>query len=378
MGQIVSRPTSKYRRCKPMDLAFGYGALGSLPRIRDCRVRRASSYDRSGGNADWLVIQPGESVRFAELSGAGVIRHLWFGGGAPEPHYHRKLVLRMYWDGEQSPSVDVPLGDFFGVGHGASGSFFAQPLSMYIADRATGPTRNCWFPMPFADGAMLELVNEGTAPYHHYFYVDYEEHKTIPDDLGRFHAQWRRENPTVAVTTPADGSEIKNTTGTDNYVILDAAGRGQYVGCVLSVQGLSPGWWGEGDDMVFVDDEIGEDGSLGWPPTIHGTGTEDFMNFSYEFPVRDAAYGLYQGVSLSGAVHQNDWSNLAGKSNQWSVYRFQVQDPIPFQRRILVTCEHGHGNDRADDWSSVAFWYQSEPHAPFPSLPGLEDRLPRT
>jgi len=360
-------------------LSFGYGALGSLPKIRNCRVRRASSFDRSGGNADYILIPPGETKCFAQLSGAGVIRHIWLGGGADEAHYHRKVLLRIYWGGEQNPSVEVPLGDFFGVGHGAVGSFFSLPLSIYVADNPTRPSRNCWFPMPYDDGARFELVNECNAPYIHYFHIDYEEHETIPDDVGRFHAQWRRENPAKSVGQSADAREreIKNITGTENYVILDAKGRGQYVGCVLSIQGLSPGWWGEGDDMIFVDDEIGEDGSLRWPPSIHGTGTEDYMCFSYEFPVRDTAYGLYHGVSLSGAVRQNEWETLSGKSNQWSVYRFHIQDPIPFQRRIKVTCEHGHGNDRADDWSSVAYWYQLEPHAPFPKMLPVSERLPR-
>ncbi len=360
-----------------MDASLTYGGLATLPVVRDCRARRVSSYDRSGGNADYVVIQPGETLRFAELSGSGVVRHIWFGGGADEAHYHRKVLLRIYWDGEASPSVDVPLGDFFGVGHGAAGSFYSLPLSMYVADVPTRPTRNCWFPMPYARGAVFELVNEGTAPYRHYFYLDYEEHEGVPDGIGRFHAQWRRENPTVAVQPPADGSEIQNVTGSENYVILEAEGRGQYVGCVLSVQGLSPGWWGEGDEMIFVDDEIGEDGILGWPPSIHGTGTEDFMNFSYEFPVRDTAYGVYHGVSLPGAVHQNDWATLSGKSNQWSVYRFHIQDPIPFQSRIRVTVEHGHGNDRSDDWSSVAYWYQIEPHTVFQQMLPMSDRLPR-
>jgi len=126
-----------------MDFSFGYGALGSLPRLRDCRVRRASSYDRSGGNADYIFVKPGETKCFAQLPGAGVIRHIWFGGGADEACYHRKVLLRMYWDVEQSPSVEVPLGDFFGVGHGVAGSFYSLPLSMYIADSSTRPTRNC-------------------------------------------------------------------------------------------------------------------------------------------------------------------------------------------------------------------------------------------
>lgn len=360
-----------------MDLERG-GALGSLPRLRDHRARRASSFDRSGGNADWVDVQPGEILTFAELSGAGIVRHIWFGGGSDEAHYHRKVLLRVYWDGEQSPSVDVPLGDFFGVGHGAAGSFFSAALEMYQAGRPTYPARNCWFAMPYQSGARFELVNDGAMPYRHYFYVDYEEHRSIPEDLGRFHAQWRRENPTTAVERPADGSELRNVTGAENYVLLDARGRGQYVGCVVSVQNLTPGWPGEGDDMVFVDDEIGEDGAPQWPPGIHGTGFEDFVNFSYEFPVRETAYGLYHGVSLPGSTTVDDWTTLSGKSNQWSVYRLHIQDPIPFQRRILVTVEHGHGNDRADDWSSVAYWYQLEPHAPFPKMRPVADRLPRT
>ena len=184
--------------------------------------------------------------------------------------------------------------------------------------------------------------------------------------------------PHATGRSPPDGQELKNTTAAGNYVVLDARGKGQYVGCVLSVEGLSPGWWGEGDDMVFVDEEVADDGAPKWPPAIHGTGTEDFMNFSYEFPVRDTAYGLYHGVSLPGAARQNDWETLSGKSNQWSVYRFHIQDPIPFQQRILVTCEHGHANDRADDWSSVAYWYQAEPHGPFPEMLPVSQRLPKT
>jgi len=360
-----------------MDLSFGLGSLADLPRLRDSRVRRVSSYDRSGGNKDSITLEPGETKRFAEIQSAGVIRHIWLGGGSDDPYYHRKILLRMYWDDERTPSVDVPLGDFFGVGHGASSSYFSMPLSMYVADSPTRPARNCWFPMPFLSGARLELVNEADLPYVHYFYIDWEELKSIPDDVGRFHAQWQRENPTKPVPRPADGSELKNTTGTENYVILDAKGRGQYVGCVLSVQALTPGWFGEGDDMVFVDDEIAEDGSLRWPPSIHGTGTEDFMNFSYGFPVRDTAYGLHHGVSLVGAPCQGQWGTLSGKSNQWSVYRFHIEDPVPFHQRILVTCEHGHANSRADDWSSVAYWYQLEPHAPFPEMPVASGRVPR-
>ena len=107
------------------------------------------------------------------------MRHLWFGGGSSEEHYHRKLLIRIYWDGESRPSVEVPLGDFFGVGHAAVGSFYSLPLSMYVADSPTRPTRNCWFPMPFSRGARFELVNEGEREYSHYFYINYA-HFVLP------------------------------------------------------------------------------------------------------------------------------------------------------------------------------------------------------
>ena len=136
-------------------------------------------------------------------------RHLWFGGGSNEEHYHRKLLLRIYWDEESSPSVDVPLGDFFGVGHAAAGRlFYSLPLSMYVADSATRPTRNCWFPMPFSRGAQFELVNDGERGYSHYFYVDYEEHPSIPGRISGASTRSGGAKSTTAEPPPGDGSEI--------------------------------------------------------------------------------------------------------------------------------------------------------------------------
>jgi len=346
------------------DRSLGFGSLSNLAKIRDCRAKRVSSYDQTGGNADFVPIKGGESRIIADIKGSGCIRHIWFGGGASEPFYHRKILLRMYWDGEASPSVDVPMGDFFGVGHGASSDYYSLPLSMYRADSADRPTRNCWFSMPFSNGAKIELMNECNSEMQAYFYIDYEEHESIPEDFGRFHAQWRRVNPCIPVDMKG-----KNLTGKDNYVILDAEGKGQYVGCNLSVHNLHPGWYGEGDDMIFVD---GED----FPPSLHGTGTEDFFLFSYEFPVKDTAYGLYHGVSLAGSTRQSDWGDLDNKSNEWTIYRFHIEDPIPFKKSIKVTIEHGHANDRGEDYSSTAYWYQIEPHKPFPEMLSVKDRLP--
>ena len=345
---------------------MGFGALSNLARIRDCRAKRISSYDRSGGNSDFVVIKGGETATIAHIKRPGCIRHIWLGGGANEDFYHRKALIRMYWDGESHPSVDVPMGDFFGVGHGEVTDYFSLPLSTYRADAPKNPARNCWFPMPFSREAKIELVNDCSEKLIAFFYIDYEEHESIPDDFGRFHAHWRRVNPCTAIHS--DGN---NLTGDDNYVILDAQGKGQYVGCNLSVHNLQPGWFGEGDDMIFVDGEK-------FPPSLHGTGTEDYFLFSYELPVKETAYGLYQGVSLAGSSLQSDWNDLENKSNKWTVYRYHVEDPIPFSKSIRVTVEHGHANDRADDYSSTAYWYQHEPHKPFQKMPEVKDRLPRS
>ena len=249
-----------------MDLSFGYGALGSLPKLRKCRARRASSYDRSGGNADYMLMKPGEAKCFAQLPGAGVIRHIWLGGGADEVHYHRKVLLRMYWDGEQTPSVEVPLGDFFGVGHGASGSFYSMPLSMYVADSPARPTRNCWFPMPFATHAKITIENDMPGDRvlgQLFFQIDFEKRASLPANTGRLHAQFRRQNPTVL---------------TEDFVILDdVQGPGMFFGCVMGIRSLGPSWWGEGEVKFYIDGDTDY-------PTICGTGAEDYFL---------AAYGMY-------------------------------------------------------------------------------------
>ncbi|MEM2240489.1 MAG: glycoside hydrolase family 172 protein [Candidatus Bathyarchaeia archaeon] len=168
------------------------------------------------------------------------------------------------------------------------------------------------------------------------------------------------KNPTKAVMFRGGEDEI-NLTGEENYVILDAEGRGCYVRCVFNVHNLSTGWWGEGDVMIFVDDEK-------WPPSFHGTGTEGYFCSSYGFP-HGGYCGSFAGVSLAG--------NPEDYTGKWSVYRFHIEDPIVFHKSIKVTIEHGHANNRSDDYSSVAYWYQTEPHKSFPPMPKVGERLPR-
>ena len=345
-------------------IRFG-SPLAGLAVLRDATSRRASSWDRTGGNDDRVHLQPGEEAVLAEVRGAGCVRHIWVTLGSDEPDVLRKVVLRAWWDDEPEPSVDVPIGDFFGMGHGLTRNFAALPLQMSPQD---GRGFACWFPMPFATAARITARSDcSDAEVQLYYYVDYEQYEALPGDLARFHAQWRRENPTDGIdeagfTNHQLLEEGENRSGEGNYVILDARGRGHYVGCNLNVHNLREtvewNWYGEGDDMIFVDGEP-------FPPSLHGTGTEDYFNAAW-CPTEPFS-GPYHGITLPGGP------NWSGRS---SLYRFHVEDPIHFRESIRVTIEHGHANRRSDDVSSTAYWYQLEPHAPF-SLPPVSERLPR-
>lgn len=358
-------------------MTVGYGTFGSslrdLPRLRSHRRRRESSWDRTGGNADWFELAPGSTVTIADIAGAGSINHIWMTCavmGEREPQsvendYLRRLVLRAYWDGSDRPSILVPLGDFFGVGHARTVNFVSAPLQMSPQD---GRGFNSFFHMPFEQGARFEIANEcTTASIRFYFYIDYDAFDALEAGLGRFHASWNRE----AVTDGASqGSETNpeylfggtNLDGSGNYVILDTQGRGHYVGCVLNVTNLRKthdwNWYGEGDDMIFVDGEP-------FPPSLHGTGTEDYFNTAW--CPSQSYHAPYHGITLPGG---ENWSG------QVSLYRFHVEDPVRFDRSIKVTIEHGHANKRCDDLSSVAYWYQEEPAAGL-TLPAVDLRLPR-
>lgn len=343
--------------------------LSNIMMAKKSKRKRVSSYDRTGGNDDRYYIAPGEKMVIADIKGAGIINHIWMthqnGDFIEEKNSLRKVILRMYWDDEENPSVEVPLGDFFGMGHGLCKNYVSAPLQMAPED---GKALNCWWPMPFRKNARFEVENECDLRLILYFYIDYEEYESIPDDMLYFHATWNRVLPTVghnegSFKTHEDWCFTgENTTGDENYVILNATGRGHYVGCNLNIDNFneSPLWdWpGEGDDMIFIDGEK-------WPPNIHGTGTEDYVNMAW-CPTQEYN-GPYHGLILGG---DPNWKNKI------TYYRYHIQDPIPFTKDIRVTIEHGHNNNRSDDWSSTAYWYQTEPHMKFNPLPKKEDRLP--
>lgn len=323
------------------------GPLAGLSALSDMKSKRIASWDHSGGNRDAIPIKAGETVTIAEINRPGMIQHIWMTIASNSRFHLRELVLRMYWDGEQQPSVESPIGDFFGNGFGEYHNWHALPLSVQ------GKALNCYFEMPFRT-ARITVTNEGAQEARSlYFHIDYQEvAASLVASRGRFHAWWHREHPTKAVS-----AEL-NLTGQDNYVFVDATGKGQFVGVVMSVQGYSTGWWGEGDDMFFIDGEK-------WPPSIHGTGLEDYFNNGWGF--QEEFNYPFVGYSLKG---NKDWTG------PHTMYRFHIADPIYFQTALRGTIEHGHANRRSDDYSSVAYWYQTEPHKAFPVLPALPNRLP--
>jgi hypothetical protein len=344
------------------------GGLGNLATLRDARSRRASSWDTTGGNADFWIIRPGETRTIADLRGPGCVRHIWMTTMSREDAYLRRSVLRMYWDGAATPCVETPLGDFFGIGHGMMAEFWSQPLSMSPRD---GRGFNCFFPMPFASSGRVDITNEGERSLILYFYVDYEEYDRAPNDAAYFHAQWRRENPTDGWGKKgephtnderAEAWTRPNIEGEGNYVILEASGRGHYVGCNLNIDVFEKqqnDWYGEGDDMIWIDGEL----------TLRGTGTEDYFNTAF-CPAKTFS-APYHGLTVYSGTDIWPWS---GKN---SMYRYHIEDPIHFRTSIKVTIEHGHANDLSNDYSSTAYWYQLEPHAQPHPLPPAADRLPR-
>lgn len=325
------------------------------------RTKRISSYDRSGGNADKIKVPPGETAELAVIEGAGIIKHIWITFSSPEKLMRRYAVLRMYWDGETEPSVEAPLGDFFGQGWGEEYNFASLPLA---AAPSKGKALNCYFPMPFGRGARITIENQADQEIgSFYYYIDYEEHDAIPADAGRFHAWWNRE---VTGVHPEEGEtewgliapQGENPSTMHNYVFADIVGKGQFVGLNYYVDNPGPIWYGEGDDMWLIDGEP-------WPGSLHGTGTEDFFNTAW---CPNEVY-LHPYFGYAKVPDSLGW---LGRTH---AYRFLLEDPVYFDKSLHASIEHGHDNSLTLDISTVAYWYQAEPHKPYPALPPKEKRV---
>jgi hypothetical protein len=322
-----------------------------MARLRNYRSRRSSSWDRSGGNNDSVPVEAGQAATLLDVTGAGVITHLWFTINSPDPMHLKNLVLRAWWDSESTPSVEVPIGDFFGLG---LGEYFLYQSAL----TAVAPMKalNAYFQMPFATAARLTLTNEGKQKTDNlYFAVDYVALSELPHEVGRFHAQYRQAAPCQPMPR-----EVKNLDGKDNYVFMEATGKGHFIGVTQAVEQNKDGWFGEGDDMFFIDGDA--------LPTINGTGTEDYYNGAWDFWGKPFA-NLHHGAPFI--------ENPEKTGGRYCLYRWHTESPIAFEKSIRVTIEHGDGNDRGDDFYSTAYWYQEEPHAPFPALPAAEARIPK-
>lgn len=372
--------------------------LTDLTLRKDARSARASSWDQSGKNRDNWVIGPGASITLTDIEGPGRITHIWmtqtcrifpelgkphgpligfFAGeeipyamGVPietiDPDYYRKVLIQIFWDDQEYPSVNVPLGDFFGLMNSLSANYASLPLTVSTTKEENNTfggnaAFNSYFQMPFNKRCVIKIENQNTVPYIQYFNIDYEIYKEpLAKNVLYFHAAWKRENPTDgwAPELHVHGNEMTkaiNLDGNENYVILETEGSGQYVGCNLAVRHFHEMWWGEGDDMIFVDDDT-------WPPSLHGTGSEDYFGH---------AWGMQSNAYLMNGSIVNEL-DVAGFQHS---YRFHITDPVRFNKRIKVTMEHGHANHLADDWASTAYWYQDLPSKEI-KIAAVEDRLP--
>jgi Protein of unknown function (DUF2961) len=292
---------------------------------------------------------PGRSVRtLADIEGPGVIRHIWI---TCAPETWRSVILRMWWDGEESPSVEVPLGDFFANGWCQRSIVTSEPIAVLA-----GGGMNSYWAMPFRDRAHISVENRGPDIASFFFQIDYSL-EDVPSDAAYLHAQWRRSNPV------ADGV----------HTILDqVTGRGHYVGTYLAWQTNNNGWWGEGEVKFYLDGDEEY-------PTICGTGTEDYVGGAWSFEqVPGDGYLPYSSSYLG--FHQVAGVDQFNRSNQrFGMYRWHILDPIRFESDLRVDIQAlgwrsgGRYLVLRDDVASVAVWYQTEPHGAFPELPGADE-----
>jgi len=283
-----------------------------------------------------------------------------------DPFYYRKVLIKITWDDQDTPSVLVPFGDFFCIGNCYPGNFSSLPFNVSLKPEEAGRygapcSVSCYFPMPFDKKARIEIINENDMPFILYFNIDYEMYKEpLEEETAYFHACWNRENPCkgwgndIQVNSP-EVNNVSNLKGENNYVVLDVEGKGHYVGCNLTVKHYQGSWWGEGNDMFFIDGEE--------YPSLNGTGTEDYFNHAWG--MQRNAFPFFGTI-----VHEGDTDGFQVS------YRFHITDPVRFEKQLKVTIEHGHANHLSDDWSSTAYWYQVLPTAiPLRVLP-VEQRLP--
>jgi hypothetical protein len=306
-----------------------------IPNQKNTKLLRVSSQDSLGNTS--VNIHSGEPTIIANISGPALITHIWIDPGQQDPSVLRQMMIRMYWDKETIPSVEVPFSDFFGCGFG-----YKEYNSIYLG--MSGGSFYCLFPLPFEETARIELYNESGKSINNVSYqIDYQRIETfLSREVGYFHAYWRRD-----VRTDYDS----------DFLILKTRGRGHVVGVNLNIQSYNGKFdYLSGVEKVFVDGEK--------RPSITGTGTSDFFMGGNGFQ-----HGIYQ-TPVSGLIYKDD------SLGRISAYRYMIQDAIPFKKSIVFSIEHGRGNQDITDYSSTVYWYESEPHQAMPPVPKAAQRIP--
>ncbi|MBE3143130.1 MAG: DUF2961 domain-containing protein [Planctomycetes bacterium] len=281
--------------------------------------------------------RPGQTYTLCDINGPGVIRHIWV-TVRKNVETLQGIVIRGYWDGQEQPSIEAPLGAFFGIMHGKVG---AHQSAVHSVNSDAG--MNIWLEMPFAKQAKITLTNESTKGTPLFYYIDYTLEDKLPAKFGRLHAIYRRENPT--------------TLKQDFEILPKRTGSGRFLGCVIGIRPMTENWWGEGEVKVYLDGDSNF-------PSICGTGAEDYIGQSWG--LQNTAY-LYGGTCL-----------LDNKLN--TIYRWHIKDPIYWKKDVRVTIQQiGWSQrglyERQDDWSCSAFWYEPIPSAPLPAMSDYQARI---
>jgi hypothetical protein len=352
MGNLYRTSDAKTRSISPENFT-GEKGKGGMATLNDKDIRNkanAANAARDLGQGwkvnPFIIIKPGETFTLAEIDGPGAIQHIWM---TPTGNW-KFSIIRMYWDDETEPSVECPVGDFFAMGWNEY-----APLNSLAICVNPGSAFNCYWAMPFHKKCRITMENiNDKDEMRLYYQIDYTL-TDVPNDAAYFHAQYRRSNPNE----------------TSVYTILDnVKGKGQFVGVYMAWGVNNNGWWGEGEIKFFMDGDTEF-------PTICGTGTEDYFCGSYNFD-RDGQYKEF--CTPYSGLHQVIRPNGAYKSQQrFGLYRWHILDPIRFVKDLKVTIQDlgwRHGGrylPQKSDISSVAFWYQTDPHSKFPKLPKWEE-----
>jgi hypothetical protein len=342
LSNIYQLSNAKTFSISPENLTGAKGKGGIA--IQGTASKESSDLGQGWKVNPFVVIEPHTTFTLAEISGSGAIQHIWM---TPTGKW-RYSILRMYWDGEQQPSVEVPVGDFFAMGWGK----YARLSSLAICVNP-GSALNSYWPMPFRQSARMTMENIDDAPIRLYYQIDYTQ-APVPKDAAYFHAQFRRVNPLPYKQV---------------YTILDnVKGKGQYVGTYMAWGVHSNRWWGEGEIKFYIDGDTNF-------PTINGTGTEDYFGGSYDFVNQEKKEYETFTSPYSGLVQVIKPDGLYESQQRFGLYRWHIPDPIRFDKDLRVTIQALGWRDNGkylplrDDIASVAFWYQAEPHTTFPKLP---------